>query len=322
MLPPKEKLKICFAHVAYHFAERFALRNSGYDAVQAWSKAELEAIQDQVDVLVVSGLWENELAASMPKLRYIQSISAGVDRYDPKVLSVNGIRLASASGANARAVSEHAMSLILALARRLPEARDNQTKRHWRGMIGDLTTREDELSGKTILIVGLGQIGGRLARLSKAFDMKVIGLKRDVTTGTEGADEVRTMAEFKSVLPKADIIALTCPLTAETQNMVDAEAFSLMKKSAWLVNCARGKVVKEDALIEAMTAGRIAGAALDVTVEEPLPPSSQLWELPNTFITPHTGGETRKYEDAVIDILLENLGRLERGQTALRNQVV
>lgn len=322
MLPPKENLTILFAHVAYRFAERFAARGTGYKAVQAWSKDELEQKIGEADVLVVSGLWKNELAAKAPKLRYVQSISAGTDQYDRPTFAQAGIRLASAAGGNARAVSEHAMSLILALTRRLPEARDNQGKKHWRGMIGDLATREDELTGKTILIVGMGRIGGRLARLCKAFDMTVIGLKRDVTTGTEGADEVRTMGELKALLPQADIVALTCPLTPETTNLIDAECFSLMKPSSYLINCARGKVVVEPALIEAMTSGKIAGAALDVTVDEPLPAASPLWELPNTFITPHTGGETRKYEDAVIDMLLENLARLERGEQALFNQVV
>ena len=113
------------------------------------------------------------------RLRFIQSIGSGTDQFDKAQLAARGMRLASAAGVNARAVSEHAMSLILALARRLPEARDNQARRFWRGMIGDLTQREDELTGKTLLIIGLGRIGGRLAQLAKAFDMNVIGFRRD-----------------------------------------------------------------------------------------------------------------------------------------------
>jgi phosphoglycerate dehydrogenase-like enzyme len=123
-------------------------------------------------------------------------------------------------------------------------------------------------------------------------------------------------------LPQADVVALTCPLTRETENLIDAHAFGRMKQSAHLINVARGKVVDEAALIEAMRAGRIAGAAIDVTPEDPLPAASPLWDLPNTFITPHTGGETRHYEDNVIDILDENLQRLWRGETTLRNQIV
>src|SRR5829696_2031037 len=111
-----------------------------------------------------------------------------------------GVRLASAQGANARAVSEHAMALILALSRLLPEARDNQAKRVWRGMIGDPARREDALGGKTLLIVGLGRIGGRLARLGKAFDLRVVGIRREPGGGRNGADEVHGLERLKELL--------------------------------------------------------------------------------------------------------------------------
>ena len=214
------------------------------------------------------------------------------------------------------------MSLILALARRLPEARDNQARRVWRGMIGDLTQREDELTGKTVLIIGLGRIGGRLAQLAKAFDMNVIGFRRDPAAGRGAADSVHTLAELPAFLPRADFVVLTCPLVPETRGVIDAKALGLMRPSAFLVNAARGGCVVETALIEALQAGRIAGAALDVTDPEPPEEASPLWAMPNVFITPHTGGETRKYEANVNEILVENLERMWRGETALRNQVV
>jgi phosphoglycerate dehydrogenase-like enzyme len=322
MLPSQSELTICFAHVAYQLQQRFTLRKLPIRSFGVTSRDELDARVAEADVLVISGLWRNELAAKAPKLRFIQSIGAGTDQFDRNVLKERSIRLASAQGVNVNAVSEHAMSLILALARRLPEARDNQGKHVWRGMISDLAQREDELGGKTLLIVGLGGIGGRLARLAKAFDMRVIGVKRDLSKGTEGADAVHTLAELKTLLPQADFVALTCPLTKETENVIDAVAFAQMKPSACLVNAARGRCVEEGALIDAMRKGAIAGAALDVTVEEPLPPSSPLWDLPNVFITPHTAGETRRYEDNVLDILVDNLQRQWRGETALRNQIV
>src|SRR5690348_8962102 len=130
------------------------------------------------------------------------------------------------------------------------------------------------------------------------------------------------MGEFKSLLPAADFVVLTCPLTKETENLIDAEAFARMKPSAHLVNVARGRVVDEAALVEALAARRIAGAGIDVTAEEPLAPNSLLWGMPHVLITPHTGGETRRYEDNVIAILRDNLGRLWRGEHQLRNQVV
>ena len=322
MIPPNDEVTVCFAHVAYNLQTRFAQRGTGMRSFQAWNRDELDARVGEADVLVISGLWRNDLIEKANRLRFIQSIGAGTDQFGRDALSARGIRLASASGVNMRAVSEHAMALILALARRLPEARDNQAKHHWRGMIGDLTRREDELGGKTLLIVGLGKIGGRLARLAKAFDMHVIGVRRDPAAGKDAADSVHAMADLNSLLPQADIVALTCALTKETENLIDADALGRMKKSAFLINTARGKIVNEAALIATMRAGGIAGAAIDVTVEEPLPAESPLWDLPNTFITPHTAGETRRYEDNVLDILEENLQRLWQGEAKLRNQIV
>lgn len=322
MLPPDDRLTICFAHVAYRFAERYAARGGKLSHFEVRSLEELEARIGEADVLLVSGMWRNHLVAKAPRLKFIQSISAGVDQYDREVLRGSGIRLASAQGANANAVSEHAMSLILAVMRRLPEARDNQARKHWRGMIGDLSQREDELGGKTLLVVGIGRIGGRLARLAKAFDMKVVGLRQDPSKGAEGADEIHGMDKLHEMLPRADIVALTCALTPETRGMMDARAFAAMKPSALLVNVARGRVCDEEALIATLKEGRIAGAALDVTADEPLPAESPLWALPNVFITPHTGGETRRYEDNVLDLLEENLARLRRGEATLKNQVV
>jgi phosphoglycerate dehydrogenase-like enzyme len=322
MIPEKDELTICFAHVAYQLAARFAVHDTGIRHFQVWNSDELNRRIGEADVLVISGLWNNSLVEQAKKLRFIQSIGAGTDQFGRDQLSARGIRLASARGVNTRAVSEHAMALILALSRRLPEARDNQVKHVWRGMIGDLAQREDELGGKTLVVVGLGGIGSRLAQLAKAFDMRVIGVKRDPNTGGAAADSVHGMAELKSVLAHADFVALTCPLTKETEKLVDEHAIGCMKKSAFLVNVARGRCVDENALATALKEKRIAGAAIDVTVDEPLPPASPLWNIDNVFITPHTAGETRRYEDNVIDILLDNLDRLWRGEEALRNQII
>ena len=322
MLPAKDKIAICFAHVAYRLHERFSALDTGIGSFAVRNPEALEQRVGEADVLVISGLWQNSLLDRADKLRFIQSIGAGTDQFPRDELAKRGIRLASARGVNARAVAEHAMALMLALSRRLPEARDNQARRVWRGMIGDLTLREDELGGKTLLVVGLGDIGGRLARLAKAFDMRVIGLRRNPAAGRGAADAVHSMAALKSLLPEADFVALTCPLTKETENLVDAAAFGRMKPSAHLVNVARGRIVDEAALVEALAAKRIAGAGIDVTAEEPLAPASPLWGMAQVLITPHTAGETRRYEDNVLEILRDNLGRLWRGEPQLRNQVV
>src|SRR5215470_5466784 len=322
MLPSKDKLTICFAHVAYQLQQCFRSLDTGINSFEVRDAATLQQRIGEADVLVISGLWRNDLLQQARRLRFIQSIGAGTDQFSRAALAERGVRLASARGVNARAVSEHVMALILALSRRLPEARDNQAKRVWRGMIGDLARREDELGGKTLIVVGLGQIGGRLAQLAKAFDMRVIGIRRDPRAGAGHADAVHGMAELKGLLPQADFVALTCPLTPETEKLIDADALSRMKPSAYLINAARGRVIDEPALVQALEKRQIRGAALDVTVEEPLPADSPLWGMEQVLITPHTAGETCRYEDNVLAIMQENLERLWRGETQLMNEVV
>src|SRR5271169_1041998 len=200
MIPPNEKIVICFAHVAYQLHERFSSLETGINSFAVRDPETLMKRVSKTDVLVISGLWQNQLLDRTKRLRFIQSIGAGTDQFPREELAKRGIRLASARGVNARAVAEHAMALMLALSRRLPEARDNQQKRVWRGMIGDLSHREDELGGKTLLVVGRG-----------------------------AADAVHTVDELNAFLPDADFVALTCPLSAETENLIDAEAISRMK---------------------------------------------------------------------------------------------
>ena len=322
MFPTRDKLTICFAHAAYQMKARFDARNTGINSFQVRSYDEFVQRVGEADVVSASGMWKNDIIPHATRLKFIQSISSGMDQYSKELLGAKGIRLASGAGVNARAVAEHALSLILAVFRRLPEARDNQHKKVWRGMLGDLTQREDELGGKTLLIVGMGRIGSHLAKLAKAFDMKVIGIRRDPKAGTNGADEIHGMGDLVRLVPQADIVALTCALTPETTGLMSAAAFAALKPSSIFVNVARGKVADEAALIKTLEGNKIFAAALDVTAEEPLPASSPLWTLPNVFITPHTAGETRAYEDNVIDVLIENLDRLWRGEATLRNQVL
>jgi D-2-hydroxyacid dehydrogenase (NADP+) len=322
MLPSKENLTICFAHAAYRMKDRFELRKTGIRNFEVRAYDDLVKRIGEADVVLASGMWKNDLIAHAGKLKFIQSISSGMDQYSREQLGARGIRLASAAGVNARAVAEHAIALILAVFRRLPEARDNQHGKTWRGMLGDLTQREDELGGKTLLIVGMGRIGSHLAMLARAFGMKVIGIRRDPAQGANGADAIHGMGELVKLVPQADIVALACALTPETTGLMSAAAFAAMKPSAVFVNVARGKVADEAALIDTLRNNRIWAAAIDVTAEEPLPAESPLWTLPNAFVTPHTAGETRAYEDNVLDILMENLDRLWRGEKTLRNQVL
>jgi phosphoglycerate dehydrogenase-like enzyme len=316
----KAGLTICFAHAAYQLGDEFGRRESPHRFFEVRTLEDLKERVHEADVLVVSGLWRNELLHAAPRLRFIQSISAGTDQFSRDPIRAAGVRLASAQGGNERAVSEHAMSLILSLARQLHLARDRQAKAEWRGMIGDRSRREMELGGQTLVIIGLGRIGSRLAGLATAFGMTVIGVKRTATP-LAGVERVVPTEALPDVLPEADFVALTCPLTPETEGLIGQPQLEAMKPTAFLVNVARGRVVDEAALIRALEAGAIAGAALDCFHEEPLPPASPLWRMENVIVTPHSAGETRRYESNVVDLLLENLDHFLKGEP-LTNQIV
>jgi phosphoglycerate dehydrogenase-like enzyme len=315
-------ITIHFAHPAYQLATLFDLRETDIKHFQTWTRDDLRTRIGEAEVLVISGYWNDDLLAGADKLRFIQVCGAGYDMFDQDAVRAKDICLAHASGINVNAVSDHAMALFLALTRQIHTGRDNQHQAHWRGMISDLDRREDELPGKTMLIFGLGKIGARLAKLAKAFGMTVIGLKRDTAKPVEHVDELYTSEALLDLLPRADCTVLTCPLTPETHNVIDGAALAAMKPSSHLINVARGGCVDEPALIDALRRSAIAGAGIDVTVEEPLAADSPLWSFDNVILTPHTGGETRKYEDNVIDILLDNLDRLSRGAEPLLNQVI
>ena len=320
--PPKSELTICFAHVAYQLGPTFQSLKTGIHHFQTWNAEETENRIAEADVFVVSALWRDNLLEKAPKLRFIQSIGAGYDQFPLEQLKARGIRLASASGVNRNAVSEHVFALILALARKIHDARDNQSEHFWRPMINEIPQREDELAGKTLGIIGLGQIGSRVARLGKAFEMRVIATKRRIEEHDGMADLVLPPDQIAALIAQSDFVVLTCPLTTETQGLIDRTILEQMKPSAYLINVARGSCVDEVALLESLRSGRIAGAGLDHFVDDPLPDSSPFWALQNVIVTPHTAGETQLYERNVIDILLENIDRLSKGETGLRNEIV
>lgn len=320
--PTIDNLYICFSHVSYQMAARFKSRDFKIRYSQAWTQQELTSVIGEADVLVISGMWNDELLNIAPKLKFIQSISAGYDQFPINELQGRNIRLASASGVNRNAVSEHVMACMLAFARHLHTGRDNQKRHKWRGFFSDPAKREQELGGMTVLIIGLGIIGSRIAQLAKAFEMRVLATKRNPEIADVPVDEIHKPDSLPSLLPQADFVVLTCLLTPETQEIINGRALSLMKRSSYLINVARGLCVDEQALLEALSNQTIAGAGIDCFMDEPLSPSSPFWDLDNVLITPHTAGETQKYEDNVLDILIENIIRLSKGQKNLRNQIV
>lgn len=320
LLPPDTAMRLCFAHATFDAKPMFDALGTGIETIQVRSQDELLRCLPDIDVLVTSMLWSNDMLGLTKRLRYVQSFSAGLNQFDLAAFRAKGVFLAGASGVNRNAVSEHVFGLLLSLTRQLNLARDYQSRHLWRPAPPPRESREEEIAGKTMLIIGLGTIGDRVARLAKAFDMQVIGVRRDAAHGRGHADEVHGFHDLPGLIPRADVVVLCCPLTDQTRGLLSRPLIAALRPSAYVVNVARGACIDQAALTEALQAHRIAGAALDVTDPEPLPPESPLWDLPNVVISPHTGGETRFYERNVIGILRDNLARLQAGDTALTNR--
>jgi phosphoglycerate dehydrogenase-like enzyme len=210
-------------------------------------------------------------------------------------------------------MAEHAVLLMLALSRNLPAYLENQRRHIWRREGQDWLP----LHGQTVAILGVGSGGGNLARACKSgFGMTVLGMTR-TPREIPHIDRAFGRSELLEVLTEADFVVLCLPNTPETRHIIDAAAFDAMKPTACLINVSRGALIDEDALISAMRAGRIGGAGLDVTAQDPIPAESPLWDLPNTLITPHVATESVQLSDAVVDFWCENLRRFAENEPLL-----
>ncbi|KMJ58364.1 2-hydroxyacid dehydrogenase [Bacillus sp. LL01] len=250
------------------------------------------------------------------KLRWLQSWSAGVNSMPLRQLSENNILLTSANGVHAYPISETIFALMLGLTRKIHTYVNQQQKKEWHHAHMNL-----ELHEKTLGIIGVGEIGRETARIAKAFRMNVIGVRHSGEP-TENVDKMFTPDKLQEVLPICDYVVITLPLTAETEGMFGSEEFTLMKKSAFLINIGRGEVIIEKELVQALQQKEIAGAGLDVFIKEPLDKSSKLWEMENVIITPHTSGSTEHYTKRVIeDIFIPNLKKYLKEEYPLKNLV-
>lgn len=258
-----------------------------------------------------------EYVAGSSNLRWFQSNTAGPDPYLKEgVISPQAV-ITNATGAYGLAISEHMLGMLLMIFKKLELYRDAQLKENWSGQ-GQVRT----LLGATVLVMGMGDIGGSFARLCKAMGAYVIGLRRSDGSRPDYANEVHLTGELDSLLPRADVVAVTLPGTPETRGMLGKERIGKMKPGAVVLNVGRGYLLDTEALCDALESGRLGGAGLDVTEPEPLPKGHRLWGLPTAVITPHVSGGYHLWEthERIVDIFVENLGRFLRGE-ALKNLV-
>jgi len=324
--PSETKLLLCVWHpftlwrAPEWLATRLRERYPGMRVVHLKDYSGVNAELPDTDIFVGWSLRALQLAAA-PRLKWLHSTAAGVAQLMYPELRASGIAVTNASGVHTIPIAEHVLGLLLALARRFPSSFRHQAARHWGQQdIWDEPIRPRELRGATLLVVGLGAIGREVARLARAIGMRLEAVTRSGQAAPEFADRVAPASSLDALLPAADFVVLAAPETAETRHLMNAPRLALMKPSAYLINVARGSLIDESALAAALTARRIAGAALDVASEEPLPASSPLWALDNCFLTPHLSGASDSLWERQGDLLLENLDRWFSGRE-LRNRV-
>lgn len=253
-----------------------------------------------------------------PKLRWLHVFNTGTDNPVFARFLERGVMLTNSPGSNAVPIAQSAITGMLMLAREFLRFGEAQRAREWLPL-GELE-RPRDLGDQTLVVVGVGTIGAEIARLARAIGLHVIGVRRSPAAPGDPVDECVTPDRLAEVLPRADWLALACPLTDATRGLIDEAALSLLPDGARVLNVARGEVIDEPALIRALQSGRLAGAYLDVFEVEPLPDASPLWSLPNVILTPHASTISAGSGARQAEMFLDNLARYARKEP-LQNPV-
>jgi len=263
------------------------------------------------DILVGYSLRPQQFALCR-KLKWIHATAAAVGQLMYPELRASGIEVTNASGVHRVPMAEHILGTLLALARRFPDCVRYQQQSHWgqrEWWQKPEAQRPRELRGQTALFIGFGAIGREVAKIAAPLGVRIWAVTRSGHADANLAHRVFPASKLHEALSEADFVVLAAPETPETRKMMGAREFALMKPSAYFVNVARGALVDEPALIHALQRNEIAGAALDVTSQEPLPADNPLWQLDNVFITPHVSAVSEHLWERQTDLLLENLDR-------------
>ncbi|WP_018305925.1 D-2-hydroxyacid dehydrogenase [Desulfitobacterium hafniense] len=283
----------------------------GVNVVRAYTESELLPGDLDADVLITWGQYSPvEFCTKATNLKWIHAVSAGIEGLTiPEIMSLDAV-MSNTKGIHGIPMAEHTMALILASLRQLPVLLKQQQEKVW------LKHKPDETQGKTVGIIGLGSIGEEVAKKCKLFGMKVVATKRTPVT-CEWVDELYPDHQLDKLLCQADFVVVVVPLTPETTKLIGEKEFKLMKKTSYIINIARGKVIDEKALVKALQDGDIGGAGLDCVEDEPLPQDSPLWDMPNVIITPHTAADSPFYMDRAMNQFCESLKKFINNQDIL-----
>ena len=273
--------------------------------------AGLPAIIRDADVLLAWDFLSDAITEAWPhatRLRWMHTASAGVDRVLTPEVAASEVTVTNSGGVFDRSMAEYVLGLVLAFAKDLPGTLASQRAHRWQH-------RETEtLDGRTAVVVGVGPIGRATARVLQACGLRVAGVGRTRRAGDADFGEVLADTDLLSVLPRADYVIVTAPLTDRTRGMFDSRAFSAMRPTARFINVGRGPIVVEEALLQALRSGQIAGAALDVFGHEPIPATAPWWDLPNVIVSPHMSGDFVGWREALAALFVANYRRWIAGQ--------
>jgi phosphoglycerate dehydrogenase-like enzyme len=295
-----------------------------HEFLEAWDREAINRQLPAADVAFTPFI-DRAVFPNAARLRWVQSPAVGIGSLMFPELLASPVIITSARGIRARSIAEHVIGVTIALARRLPHALRAQNAHRW---------AQDELEGpdsgvwtlhgRRMTIVGLGSIGREIATLAAPFGMAITGIRRrpdgradDRAAGAPPEIGVFGPDRLLDLLPSSDIVILSMPHTPDTKHIIGRRELDRVKRGALLINIARGKLIDDDAVVDALRDGRLGGAALDVFTREPLDPSSPYWDLPNVIITPHTSGAMQDYWTPLVGLFAENLRRLDRGEPLL-----
>ena len=278
------------------------------------TEPQLAASLPGADVLFVWDFLSGALAAQWPQagaLRWVHVAGAGVDRLLFPELASSDVVVTNSRGVFEQPMADYVLALVLCFAKDLHTTLRLQRRHRWQH-------RETErLPGSRALVVGTGPIGRAIGRRLASAGLTVSGIGRTGRSGDPDLHDIQPFGQLHAALGEADYVVLAAPLTAQTDGMIDAAALARMKPSARLINVGRGALVVEPDLIEALASGRIAGAALDVFADEPLPQSSPLWDMPNVIVSPHMSGDAAGWREELVEVFTSNLHRYRDGAPLL-----
>ncbi len=281
--------------------------------LEAWDRDEVRRLLPDADVAFTPYI-PRDLFPALTRLRWVQVPAAGVDFLLFPEMNESDIVLTSARGIRARAIAEHVMGVTIALARNLQMAVRAQVVHEWaQDALEQRGVRT--LHRRRMAIVGLGAIGLEVARLASAFGMTVSGIRRHVNEPKpDGVAAVLPPERLLDLIGDADVVVLSAPLTGGTHRLIGAAEIAVMRRGTLLVNIARGRLLDDEPVIEALRSGHLGGAALDVFAHEPLDPASPYWDLPTVIITPHTSGTLEDYWTPLVALFADNLRRFVAGE--------